>query len=63
MAIKKVWIEKGCISCGLSEGICPEVFKLNNETTSIKEVNYSNYEAKIIEAAENCPVGVIKYSE
>ena len=27
MAIKRVWIEEGCISCGMSEMNCPEVFK------------------------------------
>ena len=28
MAITRVWIEEGCISCGLSESNCPEVFKV-----------------------------------
>jgi ferredoxin len=63
MAIKKVWIEEGCISCGLSEQICPEVFKLNDLAEVIEGINFSDYEAKIIEAAESCPVEVIKYSE
>ncbi|MDZ7738465.1 MAG: 4Fe-4S binding protein [Bacteroidales bacterium] len=25
MAIKKVWIEEGCTSCGLCEDICPDI--------------------------------------
>ena len=34
MAIKKVWIEEGCISCGMSETNCPEVFKIDDEQGS-----------------------------
>ncbi len=50
MAIKRVWIEEGCISCGMSEMNCPEVFKVDDEQDSK-------------EAAEACPVEVIKYEE
>ena len=60
MAIKKVWIEEGCISCGSCEQICPEVFKLDDISTVIEGVNYSDYEEGIKEAADNCPAEVIK---
>lgn len=63
MAIKKVRIEEGCSSCGLCEEICPEVFKLEDVAIVIEGVNLSDYEDKIKEAAESCPVEVIKYSE
>ena len=63
MAIKKVWIEEGCSSCGLCEEICPEVFKLEDVAIVIEGVNLSDYEDKIKEAAENCPMEVIKFSE
>ena len=68
MAITKVWIEKGCITCGLSEGNCPEVFKVKHGkwikgATVIEGVDYSGLEAKIKKAAESCPVEVIKYDE
>jgi ferredoxin len=63
MAISKIWIEEGCTACGLCEDICPEVFKLEDEATVIKGVNYADYEAKIKEAAESCPVEVIRYIE
>jgi ferredoxin len=63
MAITKVWMEEGCISCGSCEQICPEVFKLEDISTVIEGVNYSDYEAGIKEAADNCPAEVIKYSE
>ena len=61
MAIKKVWIEEGCTACGLCEDICPEVFKVEDVATVIKGVNYDDYEEQIKEAAESCPVEVIKY--
>ena len=48
MAITRVWIEKGCVSCGLSESTCPEVFKVKAEgsTVVIKGVDYSGLEKK-----------------
>ena len=64
MAIKRVWIEEGCISCGMSEDNYPEVFKVKDvEATVIEGANYSELEEKIKEAAKGCPVDVIKYEE
>ncbi|MBG0858921.1 MAG: ferredoxin [Bacteroidales bacterium] len=63
MAISKLWIEEGCTACGLCSDICPEVFVLKDVATVNEGVNYSDYEGLIKEAAENCPVEVIKYSE
>ena len=64
MAITRVWIEKGCISCSLSESNCPEVFKIKAEgSTVIEGVDYSGLEEKIKIAAESCPVEVIKYDD
>ena len=61
MAISRVWIEDGCISCGQAEGVCPEVFKVVDTNTVIEGADLSRFEAKIKEAAEGCPVDVIKY--
>jgi len=61
MAIKKVWIEEGCTACGLCEEICPEVFEMKDSATVIEGVNYTDYEEKIKEAADSCPVGIINY--
>ncbi len=61
MAITKVWIEEGCTACGLCEEICPEVFRLEDEAVVNEGVDFSEYEDGIIDAAENCPVEVIKY--
>ena len=64
MSIARVWIEDGCISCGLSEGDCPEVFKVIAEgATVIQGVDYSGLEEKIKDAANACPVQVIMYDE
>ncbi len=63
MAVIKVWIEEGCTACGVCEDICPEVFHVEDEAIVIEGVNYSDYTDEIKEAAESCPVEVIKYSE
>jgi len=64
VAITKVWIEEGCISCGNSEDNCPEVFKFEGlKATVLENIDYSGLEEKIIDAAEACPVEVIKYEE
>jgi ferredoxin len=61
MAIKRVWIEEGCTACGLCEEICPDVFKMEDEATVIKGTDYSTFEEKIKDAADSCPVEIIKF--
>lgn len=63
MAIKKVWVEEDCTSCGMCESICPEVFVIKDISTVIEGVNYADYEAQIRDSADSCPVDVIKFSE
>ena len=65
MTITRVWIEDGCIGCGLAEAICPEVFNISDNTlnTVIVGADLSSVEAEIKEAAKDCPVGVIMYEE
>ncbi|MGB9746085.1 MAG: ferredoxin [Bacteroidales bacterium] len=63
MAIKKVWIEEGCTACGLCQDICPEVFVVEDQARVIEGVDYAAYDAQIKEAAESCPVEVIRYEE
>ena len=29
MGIIRVWIEEGCVTCGNSEEVCPEVFEID----------------------------------
>jgi ferredoxin len=61
MAIKRVWIIEGCISSGLCENLCPDVFKLEGTAVVIEGADFEEYEDMIKQAAENCPVEVIKY--
>jgi ferredoxin len=64
MAIKKVWIEQDCTACGLCVDISPDVFELPGEIAVVKEgANFGEHEDEIKEAAESCPVEVIRYEE
>ena len=66
MPITKVWIEDGCICCGMSSDTCPEVFEIpdDHDINAVKEnVDFSQYDEEIKEAADGCPVDVIKYEE
>jgi len=61
MAISRVWIEEGCISCGLCSDNCPDVFKMDDVAEVRENANFDDNEGCIIEAADSCPVEVIKY--
>lgn len=61
MAISKVWIIEGCISCGLCSEICPDVFEMEDVAIVRPDASYEDNEAGIKESAESCPVEVIKY--
>ncbi|MCF8332384.1 MAG: ferredoxin [Bacteroidales bacterium] len=63
MAIKKVWIEEGCTSCGVCEDLAPEVFKMEDEAEVIEGADLQANEDLIREAAEECPVEVIQFEE
>jgi len=66
MGIIRVWIEEGCVTCGNSEEVCPEIFEIDIEagTAIVREsVDFSSYSEKIRLAAESCPVDVIKFEE
>ncbi len=63
MAIKKVWVEEGCISCGLCEETAPEIFEVNDVSEVKEGADLNSSKDEIIEAAESCPVEVIKFEE
>ena len=46
MAITSVWIAEGFISLGMSDDICPEIFKVKEVATVIEGVCYSGFEKK-----------------
>jgi ferredoxin len=58
--IKNVTISPGCISCGTCEVVCPKVFYLDDVSCIHKNVDLTEYQECIKEAAEMCPVEVIK---
>ena len=66
LPITKVWIEDGCFCCGMSSDTYPEIFEIpdDHDINVVKEnVDFSQYEEEIKEAANGCPVDVIKYEE
>ncbi len=66
MAITKVWIEPGCILCSMSVAACSAVFEIIDDADSSRvkpDVDFTQHEAEIKDAAEGCPVEVIKYEE
>ena len=48
-----------CVGNAMCEAIAPKVFKLNDNRQSEVVDPAADTEAKIIEAAENCPVSAI----
>lgn len=63
MNIHKVWMEEGCTSCGLCEATCPDVFGMEDIAYVIEGVNYADFSSDIEDAADSCPVEIIKFSE
>ncbi len=61
--ITKVWIEPGCIVCNACEAIYPEVFEVTEDSCLIRPEAPLNDGLKIQEAAEACPVEVIKFTQ
>ncbi len=61
--VSKVWIEPGCIVCNACEAIIPEVFEVTSDTCLIRPDAPLNEGLKILEAAEACPVEVIKFNK
>ena len=50
--------------CALSIDACHAVFEEGIDSTVVKpDVDFTQHEAEIKEAAEGCPVEVIKYEE
>lgn len=63
MPIKQVRIEPGCILCRRGSDLYPAVFEAPFEATteSVRAcVDLVRHEADILEAADACPVGVIR---
>lgn len=61
--VSKVWIEPGCIVCNACEDIYPEVFEVKADTCYIRPNAPLDNGLRIQEAAEACPVEVIKFTK
>ena len=56
--------ESTCISCGLCEGICPEIFSLETGISVAKEGEVPEvYVDATREACDSCPVNAISIEE
>ena len=56
--------ENVCISCGLCEGICPEIFTLETGVSVAKEGDVSaELQDATREACDSCPVNAISIEE
>jgi ferredoxin len=62
-SVAKVWIEPGCIVCNACEDIYPEVFDVQASTCLIRPNAPLDNGLRIQEAAEACPVEVIKFTK
>ncbi|MBD61489.1 hypothetical protein CL645_01335 [bacterium] len=61
LKIGKVWIAPGCIVCNACEEICPDVFDVQEETCVIRDDPNLELVQDIVDAADACPVEVIKF--
>lgn len=61
--MKKVWIVPGCISCGTCEQVCSAVFKVTDIAHVKEDALFDEHANEIQEAAEICPVSVIKFEK
>ena len=56
----RVWVDRQvCVGNAMCEAIAPKVFRLNENRQSEAVDPAGDTEAKIVEAAENCPVSAI----
>lgn len=55
--------ENVCISCGLCEGVCPDVFSLDTGVAVATEEVAREFEDAAREACDGCPVQAISIEE
>ena len=61
MSVSSIWIEDECTACGACVDICPELFEIQDIAVIKEGLDLNKFEEEIIDAAENCPVDVIKF--
>lgn len=60
---KKLWIEPGCITCGMCEFIASKVFEVTDISHIKPDANLQENEDLIEQAVKECPVDVIKFQK
>lgn len=61
--MKKLWIEPGCITCGMCEFIAPKVFEVTDVSHIKSDYNLEENAELIEQSVKDCPVFVIKFEE
>ncbi|MDT8271665.1 MAG: ferredoxin [Desulfomonilia bacterium] len=57
-------VEEECTGCGMCEDICPDVFRLNQETDTAEVIKPEGGPEDLIqEAIDSCPVECIHWKE
>lgn len=63
MGIKRVWRDdsrNSCIACKICQSFAPRVFRVFDKMIVMPHADLNLYEEEIREAAESCPVQIIK---
>jgi len=58
---KKLWIEPGCITCGMCEFIAPKIFEVTDISHIKADINLQENADLIEQSVKECPVSVIKF--
>ncbi len=63
MVKKRLYIEPGCITCGMCEFVAPQVFEVKEVSQVKQAADIQIYEAEIKKAVLECPVSVIVFED
>ena len=61
--MKKLWIEPGCITCGMCEFLAPQVFEVTDVSHIKPDADLVKHQQLIELSVQECPVSVIKFQE
>ncbi len=61
--MKKLWIEPGCITCGMCEFVAPKVFEVTDISYIKPDARIEENHQEIVLSVQECPVSVIHYED
>ena len=61
--MKKLWIDPGCITCGMCEFIAPQVFEVTDISHIKSDADIEKNFDLIEQSVQECPVSVIKFQD